>query len=77
VRTGRLLLEREVAFEKAFVEVGFTPLETISPATSTGAKFLGIDDRAGTVANVTLIFRDGVAWSPQALIERVRGTVGR
>jgi imidazolonepropionase-like amidohydrolase len=64
-----------------------------------GAKFLGVDDRVGmiaegkqadlilidgrpdqeieSVANVTMVFRDGVAWDPAALIESVRGKVGR
>jgi imidazolonepropionase-like amidohydrolase len=130
-QAGRLLLEREMAFEKALVEAGgtlvvgtdptgwggtlppnsthaalillveagFTPLEAISLATMAGAKFLGVDDRVGTiaegkqadlilidgrpdqeiesVAKVTMVFRDGVAWDPAALIESVRGKVGR
>lgn len=130
-QAGRLLLAREMAFEKAFVQVGgslvvgtdptgwggtlppnsthaalillveagFTPLEAISLATLNGAKFLGVDDRVGTIAEgkqadlilidgrpdeaiesvtkVAMVFRDGVAWNPAALIESVRGTVGR
>jgi imidazolonepropionase-like amidohydrolase len=81
------------------VEAGFTPLEVISLATQTGAVFLGIDDRVGTievgknadlvlidgqpdmdmksVQNVTMVFRDGVAYDPAALIDGVRGKVGR
>lgn len=130
-QTGRLLLEREMAFEKAFVEAGgtlvvgtdptgwggtlppnsthaalillveagFTPLEAISLATSAGAKFLGVDDRVGTIAEgkqadliliegrpdldiasvtrVQMVFRAGVGWDPDALIDSVRGKVGR
>lgn len=130
-REMRLLLEREMAFEKAFVDAGgtllvgtdptgwggtvppnsthaalillvdagFTPLEALSMATQTGARFLGIDNAVGTIAvgkradlvliegepdqditqvqNVSLVFRDGVAYDPDALIESVRGTVGR
>ena len=81
------------------VEAGFTPLEVISLATQTGAAFLGVDDRVGTievgknadlvlidgqpdqdmksVQNVTMVFRDGVAYDPAALIDGVRGKVGR
>jgi imidazolonepropionase-like amidohydrolase len=81
------------------VEAGFTPLETLSMATLTGAKFLGVDDEVGTievgkradlvlvngepdkdiasVQNVALVFKDGVAYDPVALIDSVRGTVGR
>ena len=127
----RLLLEKEMAFEKAFVdaggtlligtdptgwggtvppnsthaalillvEAGFTPLQAISMSTLTGARFLSVDDEVGTIAtgknadlvlidgkpdediesvqNVAMVFRDGVAYDPTALIESVRGTVGR
>jgi len=81
------------------VEAGFTPLETLSMATLTGARFLGVDDEVGTVEvgkradlvlvkgepdkdiasvqNVALVFKDGVAYDPEALIDSVRGTVGR
>ncbi|MGB5211686.1 MAG: amidohydrolase family protein [Gammaproteobacteria bacterium] len=127
----RLLLEQEMAFEKAFVDAGgtllvgtdptgwggtvppnsthaalillvdagFTPLEALSMATQTGARFLGIENSVGTIAvgkradlvliegnpdqditevqNVSIVFRDGVAYDPDALIDSVRGTVGR
>ena len=81
------------------VEAGFTPLEAISLATQTGARFLGVSDQIGTieagknadlvlingapdknienVQNVTMVFRDGVAYDPEALIAGVRGKVGR
>jgi imidazolonepropionase-like amidohydrolase len=81
------------------VEAGFTPLEAISLATRTGARFLGVDDRVGTieigknadlvlidgepdrdiesVQDVSMVFRDGVAYDPAALVDSVRGKVGR
>jgi imidazolonepropionase-like amidohydrolase len=81
------------------VEAGFTPLQTLSMATLSGAKFLGVDDEVGSieigkradlvlvqgepdhdiasVQNVALVFKDGVAYDPAALIDSVRGTVGR
>jgi imidazolonepropionase-like amidohydrolase len=81
------------------VEAGFTPLETISLATRTGARFLGVEDHAGTieigknadlvlidgepdkdiesVQNVSMVFRDGVAYDPEKLVAGVRGKVGR
>jgi imidazolonepropionase-like amidohydrolase len=81
------------------VEAGFTPLQTLSMATLTGAKFLGVDDQVGSieigkradlvlvegqpdvdidsVQNVALVFKDGVAYDPAALIDSVRGSVGR
>ena len=31
------------------VEAGFTPLQTLSMATLTGAKFLGVDDEVGSI----------------------------
>ena len=35
---------------KRAVTIGFSPLETIRMATSSGAEFLGIQDRTGTIA---------------------------
>lgn len=81
------------------VEAGFSPLEAISLATQSGARFLGVDDEVGTieigkranlilvdgkpdqtiedVTGVHMVFKDGVAWDPEALIDTARGLVGR
>ena len=80
------------------VEGGFTPVEAIRIATLNGAKFLGIDDRTGSIAagkeadlvvidgdpasriadvsKVQLVFKDGVGYDPEKLLESVRGQVG-
>lgn len=35
------------------------------------------DEKIESVAKVAIVLRDGVAWDPEALIDSVRGTVGR
>jgi imidazolonepropionase-like amidohydrolase len=87
--------QREV---ELLVEAGFTPVEAIHIATENGARFLGEQDRIGTLAPgkqadlvvvrgdpstrisdieaVRIVFKDGVAYNPQKLIDSVRGLVG-
>ena len=45
--TGRIRLGHEIAILRD--EAGFTPLESITCATSTGARVLGIDSRTGSI----------------------------
>jgi imidazolonepropionase-like amidohydrolase len=81
------------------VDAGFTPLEAISIATKNGAAALGMSDRIGTIAvgkdadlilvkgapdkkiddmeNVETVFKKGVGYDSKALIDSVRGFVGR
>ena len=81
------------------VDAGFTPLEAISIATKNGAAALGMSDRIGTIAvgkdadlilvkgapdkkiddmeNVETVFKKGVGYDSKALIDAVRGFVGR
>jgi imidazolonepropionase-like amidohydrolase len=80
------------------VEAGFTPLEAIQMCTQNGARYLGIEQEVGTIAqgkaadlilvkgapdkniadieNVQMVFKDGVGYDPQRLIDSVRGLVG-
>ena len=80
------------------VQGGFTPLEAIQIATYNGAKFLGLEDKIGSIApgkqadlvildgnpatqiadikKVTLVFKDGVAYDPEKLLQSVKGQVG-
>lgn len=131
VQQMRQLLQREMDFERAFVnaggtllvgtdptgwggtlppnsthaalillvEAGFSPLQVLNMATLEGARFLGVDQEVGSieigkkadlilidgrpdediasVQNVALVFREGVAYDPAALIDSVQGSVGR
>jgi enamidase len=80
------------------VEAGFTPTEAISIGTLNAAKYLGRDNRIGSIANrkqadlvvvlgdpsktigdvrrVEAVFKAGVGYDPQKLVESVRGSVG-
>lgn len=80
------------------VEAGFTPEQAIQIYTQNGAKYLGREDRIGTVApgkqadlvvvtgdpakditaveNVNIVFKKGVGYDPQKLIDSVHGMVG-
>jgi imidazolonepropionase-like amidohydrolase len=80
------------------VEAGFTPVEAISIGTLNGAKYLGRDERIGTITtgkqadlvviagdpskviadirNVETVFKQGVGYDPQKLIQAVTGRVG-
>ena len=83
---------------KLLVEAGFTPLEAIKIATFNGAKFLGEDAQAGSIAvgkqadlmivkgnpavniseieKVEIVFKDGVGYDSEKLIQSVQGLVG-
>ena len=80
------------------VEAGFTPLEAITIASFNGAKFLGEDERIGSIApgkqadlmvvkgnpaanindieKVEIVFKDGVGYDSEKLIQSVQGLVG-
>ena len=80
------------------VEAGFTPVEAIKIASLNGAKFLGEDQRIGSIApgkqadlmivkgnpavniadieKVELVFKDGVGYDSEKLIQSVQGLVG-
>jgi imidazolonepropionase-like amidohydrolase len=80
------------------VEAGFTPLEAIRIGTANGARYLGVDDRVGTlavgkqadlvvvkgdpsraiadVANVEIVFRQGLGYDPARLVDSVKGVSG-
>ncbi len=80
------------------VQAGFTPEEAIHIYTENGAKFLGRDDRIGTIAagkqadlvvaagdvakdisvveHVQTVFKDGVGFDSQKLIDSVHGLAG-
>ncbi len=80
------------------VEAGFTPAEAISIGTLNGAKYLGRDQRIGSIVvgkqadlvvvagdpsatiadirRVDTVFKNGVGYDPQKLIESVTGQVG-
>jgi hypothetical protein len=87
--------QREI---ELLVEAGFTPVEAIHVATQNGARFLGEDDRIGTLApgkladlvvvrgnpastisdieSVEIVFKDGIGYDSQKLIQSVLGLVG-
>ena len=80
------------------VEAGFTPEQAIQIYTQNGAKYLGREDRIGTIAagkqadlvvvtgdpakdisaveHVDYVFKKGVGYNPESLIESARGMVG-
>jgi hypothetical protein len=80
------------------VEAGFTPVEAIQIYTQNGAKYLGREDRIGTIAagkqadlvvvtgdpardisaveHVGMVFKKGVGYDSQKLIDSTRGMVG-
>ncbi len=80
------------------VEAGFTPQQAIQIYTQNGAKYLGREDRIGTIAagkqadlvvvtgdpskdisaveHVHLVFKNGVGYDPEKLIESTLGMVG-
>jgi imidazolonepropionase-like amidohydrolase len=80
------------------VEAGFTPLEAIKIASFNGARFLGEDERIGSIAvgkqadlmvvkgnpaanisdieKVEIVFKDGVGYDSEKLIQSVQGLVG-
>lgn len=80
------------------VEGGFTPEQAIQIYTENGAKYLGREDRIGTIApgkqadlvvvtgdpakdisaveRVDIVFKKGVGYDPQKLIDSTRGMVG-
>jgi imidazolonepropionase-like amidohydrolase len=80
------------------VEAGFTPEKAIQIYTQNGAKYLGREDRIGTIAlgkqadlvvvtgnpakditaveNVNIVFKKGVGYDPQKLIDSVHGMIG-
>ena len=80
------------------VQAGFTPEEAIHIYTENGARFLGRDDRIGTIAagkhadlvvvagdaakdisaveHVQTVFKDGVGFDSQKLIDSVHGLAG-
>jgi hypothetical protein len=80
------------------VEAGFTPVEAIQIYTQNGAKYLGREDRIGTIAagkqadlvvvtgdpardisaveHVEMVFKKGVGYDSQKLIDSTRGMVG-
>jgi imidazolonepropionase-like amidohydrolase len=80
------------------VEAGFTPLEAIKIASFNGAKFLGEDERIGSIApgkqadlmvikgnpsdniadieKVEIVFKDGIGYDSEKLIQSVQGLVG-
>ncbi len=80
------------------VEGGFTAAEAIQIATLNGAKFLGLEDKIGSIAQgkqadlvvldgnpvkqiadvekVRMVFRDGVGFDSQKLLESVPDQVG-
>ena len=80
------------------VEAGFTPAQAIQIYTQNGARFLGREDRVGTLAvgkqadivvvagdpakdisaveHVELVFKAGVGYDSQKLIDSVQGMVG-
>ncbi len=77
---------------------GFTPVDAIRIATLNGAKFLGMDDRIGSIAvgkqadiavvegdpgsriadiaNMRIVFKDGVGYDSANLLTSVKGNVG-
>ena len=80
------------------VEAGFTPQQAIQIYTQNAAKYLGREDRIGTIAagkqadlivvagdaakdisavnRVELVFKKGVGYNPQKLIDSTRGMMG-
>lgn len=80
------------------VEAGFTPVEAIKIASFNGARFLGEDERIGSIAvgkqadlmvvkgnpavsisdieKVEIVFKDGVGYDSEKLIQSVQGLVG-
>lgn len=80
------------------VDAGFTPVQAIQIYTQNGARFLGRDDRIGTLAvgkqadlvvvagdpakniadveHVKLVFKAGIGYDSQKLIDSVQGMVG-
>ena len=80
------------------VEAGLSPLEAIKVCTLNGATYLGIADRAGSIATgkqadlvliagdpsatigdirkVATVFKQGVGYDPQKLVNSVKGKVG-
>ena len=80
------------------VEAGFTPVQAIQIYTQNGAKYLGREDRIGTIApgkqadlvvvtgdpaknisaveNVETVFKKGVGYDSNKLIESTSGMVG-
>ena len=80
------------------VEAGFTPVQAIQIYTQNGAKYLGREDRIGTIAagkqadlvvvsgdpandisaveHVETVFKNGVGFSAQKLIDSTQGMVG-
>jgi hypothetical protein len=80
------------------VKAGFTPEEAIQIYTRNGARFLGREDRIGTITagkqadlvvvkgdpaqdiraveNVEIVFKNGVGFDSQKLIDSVQGMVG-
>ena len=80
------------------VEAGFTPTQAIQIYTQNGAKYLGREDRIGTLAvgkqadlvvvtgdpiknmsaveHVDLVFKKGIGYDPEKLIDSARGMVG-
>ncbi|MGC1781320.1 MAG: amidohydrolase family protein [Acidobacteriaceae bacterium] len=80
------------------VEAGFTPEQAIQIYTENGAKYLGREDRIGTIAagkqadlvvvtgdpaidisaveHVDTVFKKGIGYDPQKLIDSIRGMVG-
>jgi imidazolonepropionase-like amidohydrolase len=80
------------------VEAGFTPEQAIQIYTQNAAKYLGREDRIGTIVagkqadlvvvagdaakeisavnHVELVFKKGVGYNPQKLIDSTRGMMG-
>jgi imidazolonepropionase-like amidohydrolase len=59
---------------RLLVEAGFTPLEAIRVATANGARFLGVDDRVGTLApgkQADLLLVDGKPDEDIARLDRI------
>ena len=61
------------------VDAGFTPLEAIRIGTLNGAADLGRADQIGSVTpgKIAVVFKDGIGYDPEKLLETVRGRYGQ
>ncbi len=69
-RPGSLGDHRAIAL---LVDAGFTPVEAIRIGALNGASGKAISD----IGNVAVVFRDGIRYDPEKLLETVRGRYGQ
>ncbi|MFN9711458.1 MAG: hypothetical protein ACK547_00555 [Alphaproteobacteria bacterium] len=55
------------------MDAGFTPVEALRIGTLNGASGEAISD----IGNVAVVFRDGIGYDPEKLLETVRGRYGQ